>query len=68
MSHRRTTSQLVATALEGAKLAGCDVVVADIHGGGFVRVYFKDPQEVGNLTSLDSQCNENDAIFEMGSA
>ncbi len=64
MSNRRTTQHLVATALQGASAAGFNVVAADIHGGGIVRVYFTDPQAPALLMKADTKCNENDDIFE----
>ena len=61
MRNCRTTSALVTTALRGSYSAGRDVVAADIHGGGFVRVYFIDPAVVGKLLEVDTTCDE---IFE----
>jgi hypothetical protein len=61
MTNRRTTLNLVATALNGAEKAGRDVVAADVHGGGFVRVYFKDPDNLGQLMKVDTTCDD---IFE----
>lgn len=61
MTQSRTTSNLVTTALRGAENAGRDVVAADVHGGGFVRVYFKDPQTLGALKKADTTCDD---IFE----
>jgi len=61
MAKHRTTSKLLTTALNGAADAGRDVVAADVHGGGFVRVYFKDPQSVGKLMKADTSCDD---IFE----
>jgi hypothetical protein len=63
MDNRRTTPRLFAVALEGAKSAGHEVVAADIRGGGFVRLYFADPETVGKLTKVDATCNENEEIF-----
>jgi hypothetical protein len=61
MAKYRTTSKLLTTALQGAADANRDVVAADIHGGGFVRVYFKDPQTMGNLLKVETTCDD---IFE----
>lgn len=61
MSNRRTTSALVETALRGAESAGREVIAADIHGGGFVRVYFTDPAKVGKLNQAGMTCDD---IFE----
>ncbi len=61
MTTHRTTSKLVTTALLGAAAAGQDIVAADVHGGGFVRVYFKDPQSVGAILKADTTCDD---IFE----
>ena len=58
MSKNRTTSQLVATALKGAEAAGRDVVAADVRGGGLVRVYFKDPDMIGQIMKADTSCDD----------
>jgi len=58
MAHRRTTPALVETAIRGAQDAGRDVVAADVHGGGFVRVYFTDPQSIGNPVKAQNTCDE----------
>lgn len=66
MSNRRTTPQLVTTALKGAENAGISVVAADVHGGGFVRVYFTDPHEAEKPEGVVKECVDIDDIFEMG--
>lgn len=68
MSNRRTTPQLVTTALKGAEDAGIPVFAADVHGGGFVRVYFTDPHEADNLEGAVEKCANIDDIFETGCA
>ena len=49
MTNHRTTSNLVKTAIEGAMGAGLPVHAVDVHGGGFVRILFFDPEEAGAL-------------------
>lgn len=66
MSSRRTTPQLVTTALKGAENAGISVVAADVHGGGFVRVYFTEPHSADTLEGAVKKCVNIDDIFEMG--
>jgi|GEM_PF-5419054 len=66
MSKHRTTPQLVTTAIKGAENAGIPVIAADVHGGGFVRVYFIDPHEAGNLEGAVKKCGDIDNIFETG--
>lgn len=61
MRNSRTTSNLLKTALCGSNSAGHDVVAADIHAGGFIRIYFTDPAVVGKLLKVDATCDE---IFE----
>jgi hypothetical protein len=61
MTKHRTTSKLLTTALKGADDANHEVVAADVHGGAFVRLYFKDPQTLGNLLKVDTTCDD---IFE----
>lgn len=67
-TNRRTTPQLVTTAIQGAEDAGRDVVAVDVHGGGFVRIYFKDPNEVTMTMDAETKCSGIDHIFETGSA
>lgn len=56
---RRTTPALVTAALSGANQAGRDVVAADVHSGGFVRIYFVEPDQSGVIKG-DNTC---DAVF-----
>ena len=60
---RRTTSSLVTTAIKGAKDAGEDIVAADVHSGGFVRIFFVDP----DAAQVSKEGNSCDDIFEAGS-
>ena len=58
-SNRRTTPTLVTAALFGADEAGKEVVAADIHSGGFVRIYFVDPDQ----SSVNKGGNTCDVVF-----
>lgn len=58
MAKRRTTPALVETAIRGAQDAGRDVVAADVHGGGFVRVYFTEPQSIGTSVKAENTCDD----------
>ncbi|PYG30357.1 hypothetical protein [Pelagimonas varians] len=60
IQNRRTTPQLVQTAIEGAKRAGLPVSAVEVRGGGIVRILVG---EVENTTNA-SEAKTCDAIFE----
>lgn len=61
MQKRRTSYKLVETALKGALCSGLPVASVEVHSRGVVRIYFTDPNEVGNLKKVTSTCDD---IFE----
>lgn len=65
LPNRRTAPALVETAVRDCQDAGRGVVGTEVHGGGFVRVYFSDPQTVGQQVKAANTCDDASARYQI---